>query len=90
MTLLVYQAYVRVVPCLGRKHIKFSRDRSFGQRKSTDFQELDEKNFHVLNKHKFMKDRTSQDTKATLEKHYGDKLAILAQQTLNILDALPC
>lgn len=80
MTRLVYQAYVRVVPCLERKHIKFSQDRSFRQRKSTDFQELDEKKFHVLIKHKFMKDRTSQDTNATLEKHYGDKFSKLPYQ----------
>uniref|UniRef100_T1HN77 Mos1 transposase HTH domain-containing protein n=1 Tax=Rhodnius prolixus TaxID=13249 RepID=T1HN77_RHOPR len=64
---------------------------------------MDEKEFRVLIKHYFMKGKTPQETKEKLDKHYGDSalrleqfisgfkifgVAIWAQVTLNVLDAL--
>uniref|UniRef100_T1HN64 Mos1 transposase HTH domain-containing protein n=1 Tax=Rhodnius prolixus TaxID=13249 RepID=T1HN64_RHOPR len=64
---------------------------------------MDEKEFRVLIKHYFMKSKTPQETKEKLDKHYGDSapsirtvisgfkifgVAIWAQVTLNVLDAL--
>uniref|UniRef100_T1I255 HTH_48 domain-containing protein n=3 Tax=Rhodnius prolixus TaxID=13249 RepID=T1I255_RHOPR len=64
---------------------------------------MDEKEFRVLIKHYFMKGKTPEETKEKLDKHYGDSapsirtvykgfkifgVAIWAQVTLNVLDAL--
>jgi hypothetical protein len=45
--------------------------RSFELKKSRDFQKMDKREFRALNKHYFMKDKSPQETKEKLDKHYG-------------------